>query len=343
MLLSISAPFAQPCNREFTGMENCPPRFAPSLSSKQFALAAGLALLCLWSYWPTLSAMAQRWGHDPQYSHGYLVPVFALALLWQRQKRGHASFSSPQMSVEGGEREDGGKRCMSPFLPSWSGLPLLAVAFALRLLADCIYNEWLEGASFVVAVAGLFGIWGGQAALRWSWPAVAFLLFMVPLPYTVQVALAFPLQTIGTHVSTYVLQTLGFPAVAQGHTIIFGDVRLGVAEACSGLSMMMIFVALSTAVALLVKRPLLDRLVIVGSAIPVALIANITRITVTGLMHVWAGRELADLVFHDLAGWLMMPFALGILWLELRLLRGLFVEQAPQGPMPLLQPLATSR
>jgi exosortase len=322
MLLSISAPFAQPCNREFTGMENCPPRLAPSLSSKQFALAAALGLLCLWSYWPTLSAMAQRWGHDPQYSHGYLVPLFALALLWQRFGR------EPEASA---------------LRPSWSGLPLLAVAVGLRLLADCVYNEWLEGASFVAAVAGLFGIWGGKAALRWSWPAVAFLLFMVPLPYTVQVALAFPLQTIGTHVSTYLLQTLGFPAVAQGHTIIFGDVRLGVAEACSGLSMMMIFVALSTAVALLVKRPLLDRLVIVGSAIPVALVANITRITVTGLMHVWAGRELADLVFHDLAGWLMMPFALGILWLELRLLGRLFVEQVPQGPMPLLQPLATSR
>jgi len=317
-------------------MENCPPRLAPSLSSKPFALAAGLAVLGLWSYWPTLTGMVQRWGHDPQYSHGYLVPLFAMVLLWQRG-RALRSLTLPARQEELPGRQ------VTDFQPSWIGMPLLVLAFGLRLLADWVYNDWLEGASFVAAVAGLFGTWGGKAALRWSWPAVAFLLFMVPLPFTVQVALAFPLRTVATYVSTYVLQTLGMPAVAQGHTIIFGDARLLVAEACSGLSMMMIFIALSTAVAMLAKRPLLDRLVIVASAIPVALVANITRITVTGLMHVWAGRELADLVFHDLAGWLMMPFALGILWLELWLLRRLFVAEAPQGPMPLLQPLAASR
>lgn len=321
-------------------MENRRPQFAPSLSSKPLALAAGLALLLLWSYWPTLTGMAQRWGHDPQYSHGYLVPLFALALLW---KRGHASFSAPQGPEDGSEPDNGGKRCVSPFLPSWIGMPLLVVAIVLRLAGDYVYNDWLEGASLVAAVAGLFGLWGGRAALRWSWPAVAFLLFMVPLPHSVQIALALPLRTIATHASNYVLQTLGLPAVAQGHTIILRDARLLVAEACSGLSMMMIFIALSTAVAILVKRPLIDRLVIVASAIPVALVANITRITTTGLMHVWAGHELADLVFHDLAGWLMMPFALAILWLELWLLRRLFVEEAPRRPMPLLQPLVVSR
>ena len=90
--------------------------------------------------------------------------------------------------------------------------------------------------------------------------------------------------------------------------------------------MLMIFVALSTAMAIVVRRPWWERLLIVLSAIPVAVLSNVVRITVTGLMHEWVGREMADLVFHDLAGWLMMPFALAVLWTELWLL-----EQAVRG------------
>jgi exosortase len=319
-------------------MENRRSHLAWTLSFRSFALIAGLGLLVLWSYWPTLTGLMQRWGSDPQYSHGYLVPLFALVLLWQRSvsRRARSGSDRSDDSTDENDRQATRRAGSVSDRSAWAGVAILALAFAMRWLADYIYFEWLEAASLVVAVAGLFAVWGGMAALRWSWPAVAFLLFMVPLPYTVEVALAYPLRTIATHVSTYALQTVGLPAIAQGHTIILRDVRLGVAEACSGLSMLVIFIALSTAVAVLVKRPLLDRLVIVASAIPVALIANITRITVTGLMHVYAGRELADLVFHDLAGWLMMPFALIILWLELWLLgRLLMEEEAPRGPMPL--------
>jgi len=316
-------------------MEIRRPHFVSTLSCRSLALVAGLALLVLWSYWPTLTGLVQRWGHDPQYSHGYLVPLFALVLLWQRSAARRAGSVSDRSEDRSDENETAPPAENVNDRSNWVGVALLALAFAMRFLADYIYFEWLEAASLVVAVAGLFAAWGGSAALRWSWPAVAFLLFMIPLPYTVEVALAYPLRTVATHVSTYVLQTLGLPAIAQGHTIIMRDVRLGVAEACSGLSMLVIFIALSTAVAILVKRPLLDRLVIAASAIPVALIANITRITVTGLVHVYAGRELADLIFHDLAGWLMMPFALVILWLELWLLGRLLVEESPSGPMPL--------
>jgi exosortase len=269
--------------------------------------------MCLWSYWPTLDALAQRWASDPQYSHGYLVPLFAVALLWLRSSQ----------------------RAAVTVRPSWLGVPLLAAALLLRAAADYIYFDWLDAFSLLVCLTGLFALFGGVAALRWAWPALAFLLFMIPLPFAVEMALAYPLRTVATVASNYALQTLGLPAVAQGHTILLEEVRMGVAEACSGLSMLVIFVALSTAVAIVVQRPLLDRIIIVLSAVPVALLANITRITVTGIMHQWVGREIADLVFHDLAGWLMMPFALILLWLELALLRRLFVEQTVQGPMPL--------
>jgi exosortase len=166
---------------------------------------------------------------------------------------------------------------------------------------------------------------GGKKALLWAWPAIAFLAFMIPLPFKLQVALANPLQRVATLVSTYGLQTLGFPALSEGNVILINETRIGVVEACSGLSMLVIFFALSTAFCFFVDRPLWQKLVLVLSAIPIALIANITRITVTGIMHETVGHKAADMVFHDLAGWLKMPFALVLLWLELKALGRLII------------------
>lgn len=282
------------------------------ISRSRWILPAALLSAALaWTYWPTLTVLAERWSSDPQYSHGYLVPLFALALLWMRAPR------------------------EATFRPSWFGLPILAAGLLVRVLSIYRYNDWLDGLSMVVCVAGLLGLLGGWAVLRWAWPAVAFLLFMVPLPWTLEQALAHPLRTVATITSNYTLQTIGLPSVAEGHVILLRQTPLFVAEACSGLSMLVIFVALATAMAIVVRRPMWERLVIVLSAVPVAVLSNVARITVTGLMHEWVGREMADLVFHDLAGWLMMPFALAMLWLELCLLSKLFVEVAPDGPMPL--------
>lgn len=268
---------------------------------------AGATAALLWVYWPTLGELAHRWGHDSQYSHGYLVPLFALYLLWARRGLAPAGFA-----------------------PRWWGLPLLLAALALRLAGTALFLPWLAEASLLPCLAGLFALAGGWRALRWAWPAIAFLAFMVPLPYRLEVALAHPLQRVATLASTYALQTLGLGACADGNVIRMGEVRMGVVEACSGLAMLVIFFALSTAVALVVRRPLLDKVLIFLSALPIALIANVLRITVTGVLHRTAGSYLANLVFHDLAGWLMMPLALGLLWLELRLLAVVLIARRPR-------------
>ena len=120
---------------------------------------------------------------------------------------------------------------------------------------------------------------------------------------------------------------MGFFTVSEGNTIRMGPtIHLEVAEACSGLSMLVFFFALSTAIAIVIRGPWYEKVVILLSAIPIALIANITRITITGILHKIVGRELADLVFHDLAGLLMMPYALFLSWIELKLLRWVVKE-----------------
>jgi exosortase len=156
------------------------------------------------------------------------------------------------------------------------------------------------------------------------------------LPNRVEFMLAHPLQRVATIASTYALQTLGVSAFSEGNVIRMGQIPLNVAEACSGLSMLMIFFALTTAVLILYQRPWLDRVLILLSAAPIALIANISRITVTGLAHKLVGPELADLVFHGLAGWLMMVLALGLLWVEFRVLAWVFETVEESEPLPMM-------
>ena len=92
--------------------------------------------------------------------------------------------------------------------------------------------------------------------------------------------------------------------------------------------MLVVFFALSTAMILVVQRHWIDKTIIVLSAIPIALVSNIIRIVATGIMYEYGDKEFAQHFFHDIAGWLMMPLGLAMLWAELWLLGALFVPVA---------------
>jgi exosortase len=266
----------------------------------------------VWAHWTTFGEMADRWSRDPQYSHGYLVPVFALALLWLRREW------LPSW----------------PLTASWWGLLLLALGIGLRLYGAYFYYVSMDQVAFVPCLAGVWLLVGGWASLRWAWPALLFLLFMVPLPHRYSVMMAEPLQRFATITSTFCLQTLGLPALAEGNVILLNHQALNIVEACSGLRMLVIFFALSTGVALVMRRPVWEKFFIGASAVPIALVVNVLRITVTGVLHETVGSEIANAVFHDLAGWLMMPLALLLLWLELKLLRNLLLDPPAAGHVP---------
>ncbi len=276
--------------------------------TKQALAMLVLALAsCLWAYWTTLEGTAQHWALDPMYSHGYLVPGFALLLLWFRRDR----------------LADG------PLNPSWWGLLPILAAVGMRLTGTYVYFVWLEEISLLPCLAGLVLMAGGKQAWRWAWPAIGFLFFMIPLPYRISAALTGPLQQVATLASTFLLQTLALPALADGNVIRLNDQEINIVEACSGLRMLVVFFALATAVALVLRRPLWEKIVLVGSALPIALVVNVLRITATGVLFETLGSEWARAVFHDLAGWLMMPVGLLFLGLELKLLTHLVLE--PQG------------
>jgi exosortase len=211
----------------------------------------------------------------------------------------------------------------------WWGLIPVGAAASLRWASAWLNMDWIDAVSLLVTLAGVCVLVGGPTLLRWAWPAGVLLCFMLPLPYQAESSLAQPLRRIAVVCSTYALQTVGLPAVSEGSIILIDDQRIGVVEACSGLGMLMTFFALSTAVALMVDRPLWERLILIVSAIPIGVLVNVARITATGILHQTIGSRIANAVFHDLAGWLMMPLALLLLWLEMRYLSRLFSTAAP--------------
>lgn len=269
------------------------------------------AVLC-WSYWNTILSIAQAW-QRPQYSHGYIVPMFAAFLLWLRYE--------PIKDVPASER--------------WLGVGILAVGLILRLVTAFFSTVIPEMATLPICLIGLFTMVGGLHTLRWSWPAIAFLVFMLPFPDFVERGLLDPLQNLATRMSTFALQTIGFACYSEGNRIQLGDLQMGVVDACSGLRMLTIFFALATAITLLTERPLWERVAIVVSAVPIAIIVNVIRITVTGILYKTTSPTIAETVFHDLAGWVMMPMALGFLYVELQLLSHLWIEDTAETVQPL--------
>jgi exosortase len=262
----------------------------------------GLVALLIAAYWDMFSLTSAAWS-EGLYSHGWIVPVFALGLLWLR---------------------------FEPFTPvppieRWIGLGILAAGLGLRIFASEYFVNTFERLSFIPCMFGVFMVVGGMRTIRWAWPALFFLLFMFPLPTFFEVKVLNSLQRIASISSTVVLQTLGVAAFRQGNLISIPGMAqpLTVADACSGLRMATIFGALAVAMVFIIERPWWDKFVILLSAIPIALIVNIVRITVTGLLYMAAGPDniAVQKICHDYAGLLiMMPLAMALLWLELQVL-----------------------
>jgi exosortase len=269
----------------------------------------GLSALIAVFFGETLIRLSHRWANEADYSHGFLVPLFSAYLLWYRR----------DLMVVG----SGGR---------WLGLLLLAGSAVLRIGSAYYAFPLADGVAIPLCLAGAVLLLGGWSLLGWSWPAIAFLMFMIPLPAAVSERLSGPLQHIATVSGTYLLQTFGVPAAAVGNVIhLSHEPPIMVVEQCSGLRMLICFIAITMGAAFVVDWGLLERLVIILSGIPIAVVSNVTRITATGLVQEHFGPEVAEKIFHDFAGWLMMPFACLLVALELWLLSRMFPSSRDDG------------
>lgn len=252
-----------------------------------------IALVLIYTFWPTFVWAESTWRNEPDYSHGYLVPLLAALLLANRSE------TFP------GVRERA----------SYWGLSLILVAILMRFAGRLLYMDFLDGYAVLPLVAGIVWVMLGPAAMRWSLPAIGFLFFMIPLPYQAETLLSWKLQGIATGLSTTMLRVLGQPAVSESHVIWIADQRLMVEQACSGLRIFIGVAALACFWAASIQRSWWDRIVLLVSVVPLAIFVNALRIVAVGLLYQWFGSESTRVLIHDWTGYFMIPAAFGLLWL----------------------------
>ncbi len=270
---------------------------------------AALLLACagVIIYARTIGWLWQAWTTEPDYSHGPLVPIFALAMAWMRREK------APPFEWE----------------PSARSLILFGLAAGILLLAGWVGVDALLGWSLVFWIGGLLWLFGGDRWMRHHAQYVAFLLLAVPLPYRFERALSLPLQTIATHTSCWILQALTLPAIAEGHTILLHDVRLEVVQACSGLRMFVGVTALAFAFLILFVRPWWYRVTLLMAVLPIAILSNAFRIVSSAVLYQWFTSSGAREWIHDLSGWMMIVVATLLFYGLTVYLDNLFVEVRP--------------
>jgi len=270
-----------------------------------YGLAAVLAAL-VWSYWTTIVQLVLEWQRNQDYSVGMLVPPVAVILIWLGRNK-----------LQGSEVR-----------PCGWGLALILAAFALRKFGLDFLYESLERYSLVLSLIGVaLLVLGWRVCWRLRW-VMLFLFLMVPLPGAVHNRISGPLQSAATSGAVFLLEVFGVDVLQEGNVIILGeDTRLAVAEACSGLRMLTAFVVVSYFMACVIKRPAWQKVTILLSSIPIAIVCNILRLVITALLYLVASSATAETFFHDFAGITMMPMALLILVGEIVLLNRLVITE----------------
>jgi exosortase len=289
------------------------PRVVPVLLNTSAIIGlVAMTVVIVGGYLGALTHLVSRWYIEANCSHGFLVPFISGWLLWHRRD---------QIKLIG-----------LPIRGRWLGGLLLFSSLIVRVFAIYFGFTLAEPVALILCIAGATALVGGFGALRWAWPSIVFLIFMVPLPGALASRLGGPLQHVATLTSTYLLQTLGIPAVASGNVICLTHGRIGVAEACNGLGMLTTFAAVTTAAVFLLKLSPWENACVLASSLVIAILANIFRIAATGIAQELIGVEFAERVFHDFAGLLMVPLALLMLGIEVVLLSKLFPQMA-RGPL----------
>jgi exosortase len=244
------------------------------------AILAGL-------YHEVLLKMAIQWNDNPDYSHGFLVPVLVGYFVWERWDRLKAIHITSSL---------------------W-GVALLAGGLFMLVIGSIGAELFLQRSSLIVVIAGLVLLIMGRQALKTIMFPIAFMLFMVPLPAIVVNAVAFPLQLFAARTAEFCLFNFGIPVLREGNVIVLAGTTLEVAEACSGIRSLQALLALGTVYAYFSQRETWKRWVLVLLSVPIAIAANAFRVSGTGVLANYWGSEAAEGFYHTFSGWLIFVVA----------------------------------
>lgn len=270
--------------------------------------AGVLAALSLWLYWSTLAHLIGQWWTDPNFSHGFFVPLFSAYVVWQERDR--LARIAPQ--------------------PSWAGLGVVLASLGVLVVGRLGAELFLDRTSLLLLLAGvviLFFGWNLFRAALFPW---AFLLMMIPIPTIVFNQITFPLQLLASKVAATVLPVFGVPILREGNVINLPSMALEVAEACSGIRSLMSLVTLATIYGYLMEKRLWVRWVLALASVPIAVAANSIRIIGTGLLVQYWDAEKAQGYFHASWGWIIFVISLIMLYALHALIRVLSPEKGGQ-------------
>jgi len=232
--------------------------------------------------------MVRQWYDDPNYSHGFVVPLLAGYFLYERR----AELAEAQVESW------------------WPGFLLVCLGVAQLLLGWLAAEFFTMRSSLVVVLAGLTLFCFGRRLFRLMLLPLAYLLFMVPLPYIIYDMVAFPLKLFVTKASIAFLRLCGVVVLREGNVIQLPSTTLEVADACSGIRSLISLIALAVAYSFFIRLSAARRLVLVLAAIPIAVAANAFRVIGTGFLAQYWGARAAEGFFHEFAG--LAVFAVAI-------------------------------
>jgi exosortase len=251
---------------------------------------AWFGLLVAACHLPVLVRLVRQWSTDEDMGHGFLVPVVAAYIIWQKRQEWLSIVPAP----------------------SWWGLAVVVGAALQSYLANLGAELFLARTAFVFALIGAVLFLGGWAYLR----ALAFplflLFFMVPIPAVIYNQVTLPLQFLASRLAEGVLAMMGIPVLREGNILELPSQSLSVVEACSGIRSLLSLSFLSLVYGYFFDQRAWMRVVLFAATVPIAIAANAGRVTATGLLSE-IKPELAEGFFHTASGWVIFMVALAIM------------------------------
>lgn len=277
---------------------------SPSVSTLPLWIWPGLALalLLVYLYLGILHHLVDQWWTDPNYSHGFLVPLFSAFILWKDRER--------LRRIEA--------------QPSNSGLLIVIFGLGVLVLGVLGAELFLSRTSLLFILAGFvvyFQGWKYFRAVLFPW---LFLFLMVPPPTLIMNMVTLPLQFLASDLATWFLQMFGVPVLQNGNVLQLPNMSLEVVEACSGIRSLISLVTLAIIYGYLLEESYMLRVVLAAAAIPIAVLANGLRIMGTGITGLYWDPDKAQGFFHEFSGWVIFILSLISLFILHRLLLWLF-------------------
>jgi exosortase len=244
------------------------------------------SILLIGAYFPILSRLVQQWSNDEDVRHGFLVPLVALFVVWQRKE----------------------KLLELSYKPAWWGLAILAWGAAQAYLGVVGAELFLQRSAFLISLVGMLLVMGGTALVRELIFPLCLLPFMIPIPTVIYNKITFPLQIFASQVAEFSLDTINIPVFRDGNILELANQKLSVAEACSGIRSLLSLTFMSLIYAWVIDKKVWMRWVLLLCTVPIAIVANAGRVTITGILAYY-NPELAKGLFHEMEGFVIFFIA----------------------------------